>query len=721
MVAVPLAVVTWIGWRSQRYITTVSDFLAGGRVAGRYVVAVAGGTASMGLITVIAAFEMYYRSGFVLGFWDACLTPVMLIVALTGFGVYRFRETRAMTLAQFLELRYSRRFRIFAGLLAWTSGVVNYAIFPAIGSRFIIYYGGLPDTFMLGSLPIPTAAVVMAGFLALALFVVMLGGQLTTMVTDCVAGLFTFAMYAVVVVSILLLFSWTQMKEALFDRPPAQSMVNPFDTADVSDFNLFFTTIMVLGNVYNVMSWQGSQGYNAAAVNPHEQKMGKVLGMWRAGMNTLMVLLLTIAAFTYMHHADYAAGAEMVNAELTARTAEMGEVTGATIREQMLVPVAVKHILPIGVTGLFFAVMIFLMVSTDTTCLHSWGSILVQDVVLPIRGRPMTPRAQMWLLRTAMVAVAVFAFVFSLFFNQVTFIFMFMALTGSIWMGGAGAVILGGLYTRWGTTAGAWAGLLTGAGFAVTSFLLTQYWSDPIYPYLAAHHAGAMDLWSARLAWFSEVVPFIDWRVTPHAFPISGVELYMFSIFAAIPAYVIGSLLIGRQRFNLERMLHRGKYQRPEDRPGPPPVLGQPLRQWKRILLGFDEQFSFGDKLLATGVTLYSISLFSVFLGVLIWDRLIQPLTDEGWATYFWIMNILVALIIGFITTIWFTWGGIRDLRMMFHRLATVARDAHDDGQVIDHVNVEDLTPNPVPGQPPPTDGPSASASDRQGSGDTRS
>lgn len=55
-------------------------------------------------------------------------------------------------MAQFFEIRYSRGFRIFAGFLAFVSGVVNYALFPAVGSRFMIYYCGFPDYFSIGSL-----------------------------------------------------------------------------------------------------------------------------------------------------------------------------------------------------------------------------------------------------------------------------------------------------------------------------------------------------------------------------------------------------------------------------------------------------------------------------------------------------------------------------------------------------------------------------------------
>src|SRR5512146_694108 len=109
-------VVLVIGFRSRKYTQSVADFLAAGRCARRYLLTVTAGAAGHAAVRVIGAFELVYRSGFTT-YWWAMLMPVNLFLTLTGFVVYRFRETRALTLGQFLEVRYSRRLRIFAGIL----------------------------------------------------------------------------------------------------------------------------------------------------------------------------------------------------------------------------------------------------------------------------------------------------------------------------------------------------------------------------------------------------------------------------------------------------------------------------------------------------------------------------------------------------------------------------------------------------------------------------
>ena len=175
IVAVPWVVILAIGYYTQRYVKDVADFLSAGRSAGRYLVCMAEGMAGIGLITVVGAFELVYNAGFTLSWWGNLALPVMLIMTLTGFVIYRYRETRAMTMAQFFEIRYSRRFRIFMGMMAWISGILNYGIFPAVSARFFVYYCGLPETLHWGGVAIPTFGVLMAIFLALALYFVLMG------------------------------------------------------------------------------------------------------------------------------------------------------------------------------------------------------------------------------------------------------------------------------------------------------------------------------------------------------------------------------------------------------------------------------------------------------------------------------------------------------------------------------------------------------------------
>jgi len=172
----PLVVVLVVGVLAQRHVRSVADFLSANRSAKRYLLAIAGGELQAGAVVFVAAFEQISHAGFTLNWWQWLSIPVVLIVGISGFVSYRYRETRAMTLAQFFEIRYNKSFRLFTGLLGFLAGLFNFGIIPAVGSRCLLYFLGLPESFVFAGVTIPTYIPLMAVMLGVTLFVALSGG-----------------------------------------------------------------------------------------------------------------------------------------------------------------------------------------------------------------------------------------------------------------------------------------------------------------------------------------------------------------------------------------------------------------------------------------------------------------------------------------------------------------------------------------------------------------
>ena len=77
---------------------------------------------------------------------------------------------------------------------------------------------------------------------------------------------------------------------------------------------------------------------------------------------------------------------------------------------------------------------------------------------------------------------AYFPFFFSTIFTPKQYIQLWWLLTAAVFVGGAGAAIIGGLYWRRGTTAAAWTGALTGSTLAVAGIITGTYW-----PWIVSH------------------------------------------------------------------------------------------------------------------------------------------------------------------------------------------------------------------------------------------
>lgn len=66
---IPFSLVLYMAFHTRKYIRGIPDFLAGGRLCGRYLLSVGGMEASLSVMWLIAYIEIHYRTGFSTGFW----------------------------------------------------------------------------------------------------------------------------------------------------------------------------------------------------------------------------------------------------------------------------------------------------------------------------------------------------------------------------------------------------------------------------------------------------------------------------------------------------------------------------------------------------------------------------------------------------------------------------------------------------------------------------
>ncbi|MFI4860945.1 MAG: hypothetical protein ACIAXF_09725 [Phycisphaerales bacterium JB063] len=854
----------------QRQVKSVADFLVAGRSAGRYMLTIGTGMVWVSAINIVAMFELYHSAGLVAMWWGMLSTPFAIYLAISGFGIYRFRQTRAMTVAQFLEARYNRAVRVLAGMISWTVGMLSFGIFPAVGARFVIHFSGLPTEFDWLGVTWPMFPVTMAALVCLSLVFVVLGGHLTVLVTDFLQGAFTNVVGLVVILVLAVgVLHWgevvdtlkitndrrslatgsapmtgagldlalapgdgqgqadhhrragvammlagnllesvdhrrpsvlatremvarlvrsggentdevaqvvdavsgllvqrcaatpyadaanayrdtvwaglsegghappglttgvgaaggtaayprdtealrylasillddaaqalqsadpgaqagadllrsaavslpgntypqdtarqlAQAGDALLASDPAThdlakalgdsggtlqdrstSLLDPVRTSGVSDFNLWYFLIAVVGMWWTVLSNIQGQSYIASARNGHEMRMGNVLAQWRWLALTLMFMLLVLATLVYTEHPDYTDTAGEIHAALDGLAERVGgsesvaEVqAGATVRNQQTVPIAMRAFLPAGVLGLFCALILAAIISTYDSFMHCWGSVFVQDVVIPFRKKAMTAREQIWWLRAAICMVAVIAFVFSWLYPQTQSILMFFALVNSIWLAPSGAVILGGLYWKRGTSAAAISTMIVGVAFGLLGVAAMQAWP----------------------MWFDR------------SFPVNGQWLFFYNIALSAAVY-IGISLLGRRSESLDGLLHRADHL--DD-------ASQADHSQRTTLLmkcfGITREFTRGDRLTAYVIVGWFLALLVVFL-IGTAAGLGLTLSEDTWAR-FWFVYLALLFVVTVVTTVWFTLGGFVDLVKLFRALGDQSRDFTDDGRV---------------------------------------
>ncbi|MEG8945649.1 sodium:solute symporter family protein [Rosettibacter firmus] len=618
----------------KKYLLSVADFLSAGRSAGRYMITVSQGMAAIGAITIVGQWEMNYVAGFCLRWWEFSMAVVLLIITVTGWIIYRFRQTRALTVAQFLEMRYSRKFRIFAGILAFISGLLNFGIFPSVSARFIIYYCGLPLSLNIAGFEISTYPLVMIGFLSISLYFVFAGGQISIIITEFIQGVLSNLTFIAIIVFSLLLVNWDQIYQAVTSVPENASLINPYKTSEVPDFNFWYFLINVAGVIYAKMSWQGSQGFYSSAKSAHEAKMGEVLSNLRDIPKWLFLVFIPVVAFTILHHVDFQNVTNNVNQTLST-------INNEAVKNQLRIPLVLSKVLPVYLRGALLAVMIMATIGTHSSYMHSWGSIFIQDVLMPFRNKSFTPEQHLKLLRYAILGVCIFIFIFSLVFPMTDYIFLYFAITAAIFVGGSGAVIIGGLYWKRGTTAAAWSALIVGSITAVTGIILQQIYPD---------------------------------------FPINGQYFWGIAMGLSSLVYVLVSLLGKKSEFNMDKMLHRGQYAIKEETV----IVNEvPLKGWR--ILGIGKEFTKGDKIIYVISYVWTFIWVAIFIiGTII--NLTNDVPDSSWMA-FWRFYVISNLIVSFIIIIWFLVGGLKDFKDMMNRLKNMVRDHLDNGTVRKNYN----------------------------------
>lgn len=748
IMTVPMAFIVYVGFYSKKYVRGVSDYLAAGRLAGRYVLTVSDVAQGLAVITLIGYVEAHYKTGFAMVFWSAIMIPLTLIMSLTGFVSYRYRETKAMSLGQFLEMRYNRKLRIYAAALRSAAELLANCMCPALAARFMIYYIGVPSSFEVAGIQIPTFMILTFVMVVLCVYICCVGGCLSLIITDTLQGFICYPLLIIFTIFIPCSFSWNDVIiPVMNDRVSGQSFLNPYDVKALRDFNVFALFVTFFSMILNRGNWIGG-GSTSAARSPHEQKMAGIMGEWRGMFGAVLYVLLVIMVISVLNHSSFAVKGKEVRDKLSAQVLQevkaddvniqnvinsklqamppADHIIGGTrpqdaplsheknldtphldtvhsvlkdtpkgekkyqefftLYHQMMLPVTLRSLLPTGLVGLFALFILVMMLSTDDSRLFSSAQTIAQDCIVPFMKKSFTPEQHVRVIRFTVIGCGLLWFLGSFFMAQLDYINMFITIICSMWLG-AGPVVLFGLYSRFGNTTGAFSSIITGMVLALTFIFCQRSWADIIYPFLVANNwdEAAGNFFAACSAPFE---PWIVWRVTPYKFPINSTEISFIIMILCLVAYIVGSLVTYKGPFNLERMLHRGIYNTDNER--------KEFFKWSfknafKKIIGITPEFSRGDKIITWSVFIYSFiyRFFFTFIVVIIWN-MFSPWKTEWWGYYFFVLFLGVPLLGATVSLFWFLIGGIRDIRRLLHDLATREDNPLDNGVVEGNISLAD-------------------------------
>lgn len=444
-----------IGVLAKRLVGNLSDFLVAGRDLGVHVGIATLAATEIGTITFMYFAELGYKTGFAAFSAAAISGVVMIIIGRTGFVVSRFRELKLMTVPEYFEVKYSQGLRILTGVLVAIGGILNMGVFLKIEGQFLTIVSGIDQKYLV---------LVMTSILLLELVYTVLGGMVSVVITD-------YLQYVLLSVATILVSIYA-VGHAGWDNVTAKVAsvfgASGFSPLENKAFGWEFLTWQVLLWFAASTCWQTTAMRMFATNGPGTAKRVMTwTGVIFLGRG-MLPMLWGICALTL-----FGSGA------LTADGVPTPVVGGHPLTPIEAMPAMIAQLLGPGVKGLVVAGMLAATMSVNSSYLLGWSSVLSQDVIIPVRSKlgrgPLSQRAQIGINRVANVGVSLFVMFWGLYYPLSGAAYLYLNITGTIFLSGAFVAVVGGLYWRRANLAGGYAAMLGGAVGSIVPFFFLHW------------------------------------------------------------------------------------------------------------------------------------------------------------------------------------------------------------------------------------------------------
>jgi len=420
------------GLYGKRYITGVTDFLVAGRGIGLYLGIATLAATEIGTVTFMYYAELGYKTGFASFINGLIAGGVMILIGRTGFIIKRLRELRLMTVPEFFEVRYGRRLRILTGVLVAIGGILNMGVFLKIEGTFLATISGIPLEYLKH---------VMTGILLLELIYTVLGGMVSIVITDFIQFI-ALAIGSIVVTGVCINHAGLQNLQQAVDRTMGPAGFDPILNSNYGWSFLLFQVMMWLAVD---TCWQTTAMRTFSVRDPEtSSKVFTWTGFIFLGRG-MLPMLWGIAALA---------------------------ILGPNQNALEAMPKLLAGILPSGLRGVVVAGMLAATMSVNSSYLLGWSSIIAQDIVIPLRKNPLTAAGQVLLNRVTNLGVSLFVLFWGLWYTLPGPAYFYLTMTGTIFLAGSLAAIVGGLYWKRANTTGAYSAMFSGALGAVGFFFL---------------------------------------------------------------------------------------------------------------------------------------------------------------------------------------------------------------------------------------------------------
>jgi SSS family solute:Na+ symporter len=434
IVGVYLLVTMIAGLMVRKYVGKVETFLVAGREMDVYLGIASLAATEFGIVTCMYTAQNGFEKGFAGATPGILMALAMAGVGLTGFVIKPLRDSGVMTIPELLEKRFGQRIRWAAGVVIVLGGLLNMGVFLRTGGQFLVLVAGLDVRYL---------EIMMTALLVGVAIYTILGGMLSVLVTDFLQ--FVVMSLGLILVTILILMNvgWEKLVttvEMNYGAGGFNPFVNPTMGWQYVLFNLMLNTAAVL-------TWQTTIARVLAAKDTNTGRKVYTRTSFFFVCRFLIPGIWGIAAL-----------------------ATLGPV--ANTLEAM--PQYLSTAVPAGLMGILVAAMLAADMSTDSSYMLTWCSVIYNDILAPFRKRPWSERKGLFWNRTIIALIGIFLLVYGLWYPLKGDLWTYLGVTGTIYLASISVLLIACCYWRRANSWGAGASIIVSAFIPIAYLVMEQ-------------------------------------------------------------------------------------------------------------------------------------------------------------------------------------------------------------------------------------------------------
>ncbi len=454
----------------RKYVGKVDDFLVAGREMNVYLGIASLAATEFGIVTCMYTAEAGYRYGFAGATPGIAMALSMLVIGYTGFCIKPLRDSGVITIPQLIEGQFGPRVRWAAGVVIVLGGLLNMGVFLRIGGQFLVRIIGLnAPSFNLFGFQVGYLETMMTVLLVGVATYTILGGMLSVLITDFLQFVVMSIGLIAVTVLILVNVGWEKLVTTVETTHGAGGF-NPFVN---SELGWPYVVFQVLLNFAAVLTWQTTIARVLAAKDSATGQSIYVRTSFFFVCRFLIPGIWGIAAL-----------------------ATVGKVTNTL--EAM--PTFLSTFVPAGLMGLCIAAMLAADMSTDSSYMLTWGSVIYNDIMAPFRKVPWSEKKGLFVNRTIIALIGIFLLFYGLWYPLEGDAWTYLGITGTIYLASISVLLISCCYWKRANSWGATASIIVAAVIPATFLVLdkTSATKDlakqigPYYSGIAAYVGSAL-------------------------------------------------------------------------------------------------------------------------------------------------------------------------------------------------------------------------------------